>query len=250
VRRPFTRPLSSIAAQKAFSPPQTVFVVSGFIYERPEFDDEGYWAPVEIFTTGERIRARVVSIYAGAGYGIYTKLRVDDTVTVLYPEGDPSLAECWPSGWLGGDPPPQRLQDADSSDDAELPEELLVLGRAGEKIRIETQGGSDVEVVSDGKVTVSAKSDVTITTDGKLTATAKGEAVVEAPTVKLGASASRGVARLNDPVLLDEVAAINAWVVAVQGVCAANTPPIVIPNLVLTGTGKITPTVSTKVLAE
>lgn len=164
----------------------------------------GYLCRVMLLTPSQdEVLASVCTLYAGAGFGFFAPLRVDDIVIVGNPGGLPDegwyvMGRCWQRS----DPPPGEVADA--------PSDLLLLVEEGRSITVAVQGSGDVRVEArgDGDVVVEAGGDVLLGTDG----------------------ASAGVARVGD-----QVAIRNADIATLQTALDAryvlNPGPVPIPPL-------------------
>lgn len=129
--------------------------------------DHGVYADV-VTIAGVEECVSVAPIYAGKGFGMYAPIDVGSLVVVAFPEGDPNtggriIGVCWDRGTT----PP--------SDVTAHPTDFVLVTKSGSSCRIVTQGAGDVVIEAKGS--------------GK---------------VKLGGDgASRGVARINDSILVD-----------------------------------------------
>jgi hypothetical protein len=71
----------------------------------------GVFVDLMLMPTGERCTARVPSVYAGVGFGLYAKIHLDDEVLVCVPSGDLAEGAVVVSRmWSASDPPPQQAQ--------------------------------------------------------------------------------------------------------------------------------------------
>lgn len=123
---------------------------------------------IYLMPSGVQETARVGSIYAGNGFGLWTPLHKDDEVLVCAPSGDPDEGLVVTQRlWSPSDPPPQEA--ADNADD------VVLMVEEGRSVRIGVRGGG---------------------------------------TVRLGqVEASRGVARIDDPVAVYRVLTTTVVVV-------------------------------------
>ncbi len=81
--------------------------------------------------------AKLAPMYAGAGFGFYLPVRIDDEVIIISPMGLPDHGlEAYPRVWDGADPPPQDVVDN--------PEDVLLHIRPGKSLRIVTEGEGKV----------------------------------------------------------------------------------------------------------
>ncbi len=95
----------------------------------------------------KRETCRVAAAYAGAGFGLYAPVEVDDEVVVEAPSGDPDHGLILSSRLhSASDPPP--------SDYAANPGDVLLVVKPGKNVRLITAGGGDVilEARGDGRV--------------------------------------------------------------------------------------------------
>lgn len=99
--------------------------------------EEGVFVDVLCVPLRQRGTARLGTEYAGAGFGLYTPLEVDDEVLVEAPSGDPD------EGLVvsrrlhsASDPPPSELVDH--------PEDVLLVVKPGKSVRIAVTGGGKV----------------------------------------------------------------------------------------------------------
>ncbi len=120
--------------------------------------EEGPFADVRLLPTGEVETCLVGTLYAGGGFGLWAPLKVDDTVLVALPNGDPGagpIVVC--RMWDKADPPFAEMKAAEEQDGHAVPTAGVVLRvEAGQTLRI---------LAGDTVVTVSG-SDVTITPGG------------------------------------------------------------------------------------
>lgn len=204
---------------QGLSGPGAEYITLATLTDDAFVEDDSYWAPI-VTTRGVPLTARVGSLYGGPEFGAFYELFKDDEVVVLFPDGSHELAVIPPMGlWGGGTPPPTRL--VSDEEDAPAPRELFFLLKEGRTFRVETQGDADVIFISGRDTSVTTKRHLTATaTEGDVTITAtagnatlaakqggdktvklKGaNAVVDASSIKLGASATLKVARATDPV--------------------------------------------------
>lgn len=103
--------------------------------------DHGVFVDVKLMPNEEEYTARVPAIYAGAGFGLYSKIRVDDEVAVAIPSGNPAEGAIVISRlWSAADTPPQQVVDN--------PEDLVLVIEPGKSLRIATSGGGTVVIDS------------------------------------------------------------------------------------------------------
>lgn len=108
----------------------------------------GVYADVQLMPTGEKETCLVGTGYAGAGYGAWLPLKVDDIVVVLVPRGDWGMGPVIVSRvWTGSEPPPAELLVTPGSDDP--PTSPVVVVGPGQTVRVVCRPGGTVEVVGD-----------------------------------------------------------------------------------------------------
>lgn len=106
--------------------------------------DHGVLLDVTLLPDEIEETAKLAPMYAGAGFGFYLPVRLDDEVVVISPMGSPDHGlEAYPRVWDGADPPPQDVVDN--------PEDVLLHIRPGKNLRIVTEG--------EGKVVIDARGD-------------------------------------------------------------------------------------------
>lgn len=101
--------------------------------------DEGTFVDVVLLTGTSRRKevARVGCAYAGPGFGLHTPLQVDDEVLVEAPDGDPDNGLVVTARLhSASDPPPQDVVDH--------PQDVVLLVRPGQSVRIIAVGGGHV----------------------------------------------------------------------------------------------------------
>ncbi len=181
----------------------------------------GVFADVQFVPTGELETCYVGMPYAGAGFGAWWPLEVDDTVLVGVPGGDTGwgpviLTRFWNSGDL-----PPNLQDLDwlpKAAQLEPPTDAVIRLKDGAAYKLRTRGG-------DISIQVEGTGDVTIENLG----TGK---------VKLGLAATAVPVALSPLVEAAIIAAVNAGITAhTHAVAALGTSS--------PGAGAITTTLST-----
>lgn len=126
--------------------------------------DEGVFLEVEVQPEGWACRAKLLSIFAGAGWGAYYPVQVGDQTVVIFPDGHPQ-GQCLALGTL------HTSEDAVSSEAQGDSETVWIVTRSGQDVRVKAAGNGNVWVES-----------------------SSGEVIAAAPTVRLGsASASAGI---------------------------------------------------------
>jgi hypothetical protein len=94
--------------------------------------DHGVLLDVTLLPDEVEETAKLAPMYAGAGFGFYLPVRVDDEVIVISPMGSPDHGlEAYPRVWDGADPPPQDVVDH--------PQDVLLHVRPGRSLRIVTE---------------------------------------------------------------------------------------------------------------
>jgi len=97
----------------------------------------GVLADVKLLPSEIEETARVSTLYAGNGFGLYLPVEVDDEVMVVAPSGDPDAGlVVVPRLWSAADPPP--------ADAANKPTDLLLLAKTGATVRVATLGGGNI----------------------------------------------------------------------------------------------------------
>lgn len=130
--------------------------------------DHGVYADITTIT-GNKECAVVAPLYAGPGFGLYTPIYVGAFVVVAHPEGEGNTGgRIIAMTWDKGEPPPPEVMDA--------PADILLVAQPESNVRIITKGGGNVvlEVRDGGKVLLG------------------------------GPDADRGVARIDDDVLIGD----------------------------------------------
>jgi len=167
---------------------------------------EGVFVDVTLLPSRVSGTARLGAAYAGAGFGLYAPLHLDDEVLVEAPSGDPdeglivTLRLHSPS-----DPPPSEI--------TANPQDVLLLVEAGRTVRIATQGSGNVVVEARGT----------------------GQ-------VRLGAeAATRGVARVGDATAISgaDLVALQANLDLRYTLLAAPAPLTSVSGTVATGSSKV-----------
>jgi len=105
-------------------------------------ETEGVFADVTLVPSQLETTARVASIYAGPGFGLYVPVEIDDEVQVTCPSGDPAEGlVILPRLWSRSDsvPPAAVAHQAD----------LVLVVRDGRNLRIDVSGGGTVQFNGD-----------------------------------------------------------------------------------------------------
>lgn len=72
--------------------------------------NEGMFADIQLQPSGEVETVLLTTDYAGNGFGRWRPLKIDDTVFIIFPKGDPNdggIVAC--RGWNAADPPPAQF---------------------------------------------------------------------------------------------------------------------------------------------
>jgi hypothetical protein len=126
----------------------------------------GVFVDVTLAPSGQQMTARVPSNYAGARFGFYAKIHIDDEIVVAIPNGDPAEGAVVVGRlWSAADIPP--------ADGATNVDEVMLVVEKDKSFRLRCSGG--------GKIEIDAEADVTITTTGDANVIAGG-------TIRLGAN--------------------------------------------------------------
>lgn len=100
-------------------------------------DDTGFYVDVHLVPDEIEETARVGTIYAGPGFGIYFPMEVDDSVIVLAPYGSPDHGlVAIPRFWSPAEPPP--------ADAISKPNDVLLHVKSGRNVRIVTGGSGNI----------------------------------------------------------------------------------------------------------
>lgn len=138
-------------------------VTSSYAYANDEsFYDSahGVFVNVTLAPSGQVLNARVPSIYAGKGFGLYARIHKDDELLLLIPNGDPAEgAVVIDRLWSQADTPPSEI----GTDE----DEVMLIVEKDKALRLKTTGSGKVEIDSDATVTIAvgATSKVTIDKD-------------------------------------------------------------------------------------
>lgn len=102
------------------------------------FDPEqGVFADVQLQPTGETETVYVGTTYAGGGFGTWRPLKVDDTVFLMFPNGDPNNGGVIVARqWNGGDPPPAEFANGETPI-----EDLVELVEPGKNYKVLVSNG-------------------------------------------------------------------------------------------------------------
>lgn len=135
----------------------TLAVVTELGYD-PEF---GPLADVQFIPGGEEETCLLGAPYAGGGFGAFFPPKVDDTVLVAIPEGDPGHGPVVVARmWSGGDRPFAEMQAGSPGEDGEPnpTTDVVLRTEAGRKLRVWASGGGAIElhVEGTGDVTIDA----------------------------------------------------------------------------------------------
>lgn len=112
--------------------------VSLAVVEKVVIDpDHGVLVDVLLLPSQLHETARVATLYAGSGFGLYLPLEVDDEVVVVAPSGEPDQGlVVMPRLWSQADPPPP--------DAATHSSDLLLVAKTGATVRVVTGGGGSI----------------------------------------------------------------------------------------------------------
>ncbi len=140
--------------------------------------DEGIFVDVQFQPSGTIETCLLGAPYAGAEFGAYFPVNVDDTVLVAVPSGDPSTGPILIQRmWNSGDKPHADFQSED--EDEEPTQDVVLRIQPGSKLKIRTSDdgdGVEITVEGDGDALIQA------TGNGKvlIQATGDGNIVVQA----------------------------------------------------------------------
>jgi hypothetical protein len=105
--------------------------------------NEGVFADVLLMPSNVKTTCRVGQEYAGAGFGFYTPVLVDDEVLVEAPSGNPDNGLILTRRlYSASDPPPSEVST--------FPDDVLLVVREGKTCRILVEGAGQVEIRSRG----------------------------------------------------------------------------------------------------
>ena len=141
-----TERLSNAVSRPGIDP--RIWVSYAVLTDDPVVDmdpgDQDVIANVMLMPSGTIETARVGSIYAGNGFGLYTPLYKGDEVLVVAPSGDPDQGLVITQRlWSPSDPPPDGLNI----------EDLTLVIQPDKNLRIKTLGGGNVYLTVDtGKI--------------------------------------------------------------------------------------------------
>jgi hypothetical protein len=151
----------------------------------------GVFVEVQLHPTGEFMTARVGAEYAGSGFGFYVPIFKDDELVVGLPSGDPREGPVVQKRlWSAADLPPGEA--------AANPKDVLLVVQKDRTLRIRATGEGNIEVNSEGTVSISAPSVLIGGTDAASPAVL-GNALRDALT-DLVQSVVGGTALLQNPV--------------------------------------------------
>jgi hypothetical protein len=125
-------------------------VNSSYAYANAEsFYDaaHGVFVDVTLTPSGQVVTARVPSIYAGTGFGLYAKVHKDDELLVVLPNGEQAEGAVIVARlWSAADKPP--------SEAGVDPNEVMLIVEKDKHLRLKTTGGGKVEIDSEAQVTL------------------------------------------------------------------------------------------------
>jgi len=107
----------------------------------------GLFADIRYLDDGQADTAIIATPYAGNSFGASFPIRVNDTVLVAIPNGDPGTGPMIIAReWNSGDPPPNELD----GDNKEPTNDVVIRVEEGQKLRIITDGAGEVLIQSRG----------------------------------------------------------------------------------------------------
>ncbi len=113
-------------------------------------EDHGVFVDVMLVPTEEEYTARVPAIYAGSGFGLYSKIRKDDEIAVLVPSGNPAEGLVAVTRlWSAADKPPQQAIDD--------PEEVMLVVEPDKNLRLAVSGQGNVQIDCESTVIVNCQ---------------------------------------------------------------------------------------------
>ncbi len=123
--------------------------------------DEGIFVDVQFQPSGTIETCLLGAAYAGAEFGAYFPVNIDDTVLVAVPSGDPStgptvIARMWNSG----DKPHADFQS--EADEEEPTQDVVLRIQPGQKFKIRTSDdgdGVEITVEGNGDIVIQATGD-------------------------------------------------------------------------------------------
>lgn len=122
-------------------------------------DDNGPLATVFLMPTGTQETARLSTLYAGPGFGMYVPVEVGDDVVVNAPDGDPDNGLVITAGLHSPSAQVPAEAGANRSD-------FVLVVKSGQACRIFTKtsdgSGGEFEVTAEGTVTISSDSKVVL----------------------------------------------------------------------------------------
>ena len=145
----------SAAAQRPGIDPR-VWITLGIVKEVGFDAAEGIFADVQLQPSGEIETCFLGAPYAGAEFGMFAPVQVDDTVLVAVPSGDPNhgpviIARMWDAA----DKPASDF--AGSGDDPT--EDVVLRVRAGKKLRVRVKGsGGQVDIQAEEGANINIQS--------------------------------------------------------------------------------------------
>lgn len=108
-------------------------------------DGLGAFVDVQLMPTEEELTARFGPVYAGEGFGLFSRIREDDELVVLIPSGVTAEGPVVVSRlWSDADKVPQEVIDN--------PEDFVLVVEEGKSLRFKLTGGGEVRYdLGDGK---------------------------------------------------------------------------------------------------
>jgi hypothetical protein len=98
-------------------------------------DGQGVFLDVTVQPDGYPVRAKMASLYAGDGFGLYCPVRKGDQVVLVVPDGTPDGIPV-ATGTL------HNAQDALPSEAASDPESIWLVAERGKHVRLRVAGGT------------------------------------------------------------------------------------------------------------
>lgn len=165
---------------------------------------EGLFADIQLQPTGEVETVLITGIYAGNGFGCYRPLKKDDTVFILFPNGDPSNGGIVVArSWNAADPTPPQFDSGNGEDPIDHPMEVV---EKDKKWTVITSGSGDTELFTDHNVLIGDANAAPVIPSNWASDPAKG--LVKALTTLAGVLTTAGIANTlaNDLTALPPVA--------------------------------------------
>lgn len=114
--------------------------------------EEGLFADIQLQPTGEVETVLITGIYAGNGFGCYRPIKKDDTVYILFPNGDPNNGGIVVArSWNASDLPPAQFKGAGDQDLIDFPLEVVEKDKPWQVI---TTGSGDAKIFSEHGVLI------------------------------------------------------------------------------------------------